>query len=224
MPLLYKPDNFAPVTKALPDGLIDIGGKLCVDLLLKAYTKGIFPWFIQDSLVYWFYPPMRGVLMPDSIIIHKSMRSYLNRANWSFKWDTQFDTVIKQCKAMHDEKTESWITEEFISGYNELHNLGYAHSLEVYEDDRLIGGLYGIGIGKCFSGESMFHRVPNASKYAFICLAQEMQRLNFHFIDCQILNSYTKSLGAIEIPNFEFAKLHKLALEEQSMIGKWTDL
>jgi len=222
LPILCKPNDFPPYEKIQDDGLIDIGGHFSNALLLKAYSLGIFPWFMHDGLIFWYCPLQRALLFPEEVVIQKSMRPIINLGKWQYKWDTCFRQTILLCRSVHENRSGSWINDEFIVGYCRLHEAGYAHSLEIYEGSRLIGGLYGVSLGNFFSGESMFNLVPNASKYAIIILAQEMKRLGYHFIDCQILNPFTQSMGAVNVECEIFLQMLKEAMKHATHIGSWT--
>lgn len=206
MPLYALDKNlwFPPLHEALPDGLLAIGGDLSAERLILAYRRGIFPWFDGD-LPLWWSPDPRFVLFPNEIKISKSMRSLLKRKAFAFTTNAAFEQVIKACK--ETERTDqhgTWITEEIVTAYIELHKRGIAHSAEVWQENRLVGGLYGIRMGKLFFGESMFSRVSNASKYAFITYVNFLKSDEVKLIDCQVYTEHLESLGARMIPRKEF--------------------
>ncbi len=190
---------------ANPEGLLAVGGDLSSERLLLAYQSGIFPWFNEDSLILWWSPDPRMVLLPNKIKISKSMRKVLDGKQFRLTKNTQFETVIDQC-ALSPRKDQhgTWITQSMKEAYKRLHELGIAKSYEVWEGNELVGGLYGIDLGHVFCGESMFSKVSNASKFAFIKLAQELERKNYKLIDCQVYTPHLESLGAEEMPREEF--------------------
>jgi len=192
------------------DGLLAVGGDLSAQRLLLAYKSGIFPWYNEDEPILWHSPNPRAILFFDDLKIQKSMRPYLNGARFTITCNTNFNEVIKHCKTTErGDENGTWITTDITKAYQNLHNLGYAHSIEVWENKALVGGLYGIGFGKYFCGESMFSLVSNASKFALIKLSQYLQRHGFTFIDCQIQNPHLKSLGCTEIELPKFLNLLK---------------
>ena len=202
---------FPDVNLADDEGLVAVGGDLSVERLLLAYRSGIFPWFIHDDLAYWFSPNPRMVLLPGDIKISASMKRILNQNRFQITFNKAFEAVINGCSntpRKHQEGT--WISEDFIDAYVKLHHKGYAHSVEVWQQDELVGGLYGVILGKAFFGESMFSAISNASKAAFIALADKIFSEGFHFLDCQIHNPHLESLGAKEVPrNVFLAMLQK---------------
>ena len=199
---------FPPVEQSNAEGLVAVGGDLSVERLLLAYQSGIFPWFNNDSLILWWSPMQRMVLFPDKIKISKSMRKVIKNEQFRLTRNICFETVIEQCSHIaRKEQQGTWITENMRDAYIELHKKGFAKSYEVWENDTLVGGLYGIDLGHVFCGESMFSTVSNASKFAFICLAQEMAEKNNTLIDCQLYTEHLESLGAEEIPREQFIRL-----------------
>ncbi len=203
--LLPKEPVFPPATEAEEDGLIAIGGDFSVDRLLNAYASGIFPWFVHDGEPYWFSPDPRLVLFPDKLKISKSLERTVRAETFEIKFDTDFEAVISQCariKRAHEPDT--WISEEFIEGYTNLHLKGFAHSVACYNKGNLVGGLYGISLGKAFFGESMFFTQPNASKVALYHLVQLLLKWDFQFIDCQVETNHFLRMGATLIPRSEY--------------------
>ncbi len=199
--------EFPPVEKANAEGLLAVGGDLSAERLLLAYQNGIFPWFNEDSLILWWSPDPRMVLFPDNIKISKSMKKLMMSNRFRLTKNTCFEAVLEACSTIKRKGQEgTWITEEMKKAYLRLHKKGYAKSYEVWEADKLVGGLYGVDMGHFFCGESMFSTISNASKFAFIKLAQECQDRRA-FIDCQLYTKHLESLGAIEIPRAEFIKL-----------------
>ncbi|MEJ8818871.1 leucyl/phenylalanyl-tRNA--protein transferase [Lacibacter sp. H407] len=211
MPLPFLSDAlwFPPVEKAAEDGLLAYGGDLRTERLLLAYRSGIFPWFNQDEPPLWWCPDPRCVIFPDELYISKSMQQLLKRKAYSVTINRNFAAVIQQCAATREEQEGTWITTDIEEAYTELHRLGYAVSIEAWQHDELVGGLYGIRIGNIFFGESMFSKVSNASKYAFITYVQQLKKEGIVLIDCQIHTAHLESLGARMIPREEFLKIVK---------------
>ncbi len=187
-----------------PNGLLAAGDTLSTDQLLAAYRKGIFPWFEEGQPVLWWSPSPRLVLRPDQLHISKSMKKVFRRGQYKVTTDTCFDAVIRACAAPRDEQDSTWITDDIVNAYNQLHDLGVAHSVEVWQGKSLVGGLYGIALGKVFFGESMFSLASNASKFGFITLVENLRQLNYQLIDCQVHTDHLASLGASEISRAEF--------------------
>lgn len=208
MPLYVLDNNhwFPPVSEALPDGLLAIGGDLSVKRLLLAYRKGIFPWFDGDVPMWWS-PDPRFVLFPAELKVSKSMKVLMKRQAFEFTINKAFPEVIRACKEKEREGQDgTWITDDVEAAYIQLHKQGYAHSAEVWLNDELAGGLYGVRLGNLFFGESMFSHVSNASKYAFITYVQELIKEGIQLIDCQVYTEHLESLGARMIEREEFMK------------------
>ncbi len=202
--------EFPEVENANAEGLLAVGGDLSIERLLLAYTNGIFPWFNDDSMILWWSPPQRMVLFPKNIKISKSMRKVIKSGQFRLTKNSCFESVIDQCSyIVRKEQQGTWITENMRRAYMALHKKGIAKSYEVWENDTLVGGLYGIDLGHVFCGESMFSTVSNASKFAFIQLAQELERKDYTMIDCQLYTEHLASLGAEEMPRKEFIKILK---------------
>lgn len=196
--------SFPPVSHADPDGLLAIGGDLSTERLLTAYKKGIFPWY-EGEYILWWCPDPRFILYPEELKISKSMQALLKKEKFQFTINKAFSEVIRNCKTIkrHDQDG-TWITDEIEKAYTRLHKLGYAHSAEVWDNEKLVGGLYGIRLGKVFFGESMFSNEDNASKYAFIKYTQQLIREGTELIDCQVYTKHLESLGAEMISRVEF--------------------
>lgn len=208
MYFLSKELYFPPPHHASPEGILAIGGDLSPERLLLAYSKGVFPWFEDDEPILWWCPPERMVLFFDELKVSKSMRNILNRQIFEVTWNTAFREVIAACRDIkRDGQQGTWITPEMTEAYCRLHELGYAKSIEVWQDGKLAGGLYGIDMGHVFCGESMFSHAPNASKVAFIALARHLQQQGYALLDCQVHNDHLESLGAREIAREEFLKI-----------------
>ncbi len=185
------------------DGLFAVGGDLCVDRLLLAYSYGIFPWysFRDRPEIMWYCPMQRFVIFPEEIHISHSMRSLMNKHQYTMSINEDFDGVIHNCSKLRYDEEGAWLGEDMIKAYTDLHKMGFAASVEVWdEEDNLVGGLYGVSLGDCFFGESMFSLVPSASKLALIYLAQFMQEHGGRLIDCQFETSHLKTMGGRYIP------------------------
>lgn len=205
MVLLGKELVFPPVEMASSEGILAFGGDLQPERLILAYQSGIFPWYNEGEPIIWYSPGMRMVLFPEELKISKSMRRFIAKNKYTLSWNKAFEQVIDQCqKSPRKEQLGTWITEEMKEAYIVLHKLGFAKSVEVWDEDELIGGLYGIDLGHIFCGESMFSKVSNTSKLAFIHLVQELQKKDYKLIDCQVYNEHLDSLGAREISRKEF--------------------
>lgn len=205
MQYLTKDLVFPPVTLANRDGILAIGGDLSVERLLLAYQSGIFPWFEQGDPIMWWSPNPRMVLFLDELLISKSMRNILNRNIFTVTFNQNFRDVISHCqKVKRDGQNGTWITNEMIEAYCKLNELGIAKSVEVWQNEQLVGGLYGIDLGTIFCGESMFSLVSNASKVAFIALVEQLKEKNYKLLDCQVYNPHLESLGCREIEREEF--------------------
>lgn len=208
---------------AEPGGLLAVGGDLSPERLVLAYRNGIFPWFEDEGSFFWYAPDPRFVLFPAELKVHKSMRSIFNRGKFRYTIDTCFEDVIRACALVaRNGQDGSWISESFIEGYTELHRQGLAHSVEVWQGNTLVGGLYGLALGRIFFGESMFSREPNASKAGFITLVQALQTLGFWLIDCQQQTAHLESLGARGISRELFLEYLSKNSYERTLIGKWT--
>jgi leucyl/phenylalanyl-tRNA---protein transferase len=192
-----------------PNGLLAIGGDLSPERLLQAYRQGIFPWYNDDQPILWWSPDPRAVLFPKDIKVNRSLQKTLRNKQFKVTIDTAFSQVIRACSLPRPQQSETWINDEMMVAYNRLHQLGYAHSYEVWFEEQLVGGLYGVILGKVFFGESMFSTMPDASKVALVNLARECEARDFDFIDCQLPNPFLLRMGAVLIPRAEF--LERLA-------------
>lgn len=213
IPLLQHDISFPPVTQALrsPNGLLAAGGDLSAKRLLEAYRHGIFPWFSEGEPILWWSPDPRMVLFPGEFNLSHSLRKTLRNGRYEVRTDYAFEQVMRACAAPREGANGTWIHEEMIAAYCELHRMGYAHSVETWMDGELVGGLYGMALGRMFYGESMFSRKSDASKIALAHLTAQLERWNFGMIDCQMNTPHLASLGAREIPRKEFiARLQDL--------------
>lgn len=215
---------FPPVEEAEDWGGLALGGDLSPERLLLAYCSGIFPWYEEGQPIIWHAPDPRFVLFLDKLKVSKSMRPILNHKKFDITYDTDFRSVIRQCQqAIRRGQRGTWITEEMLEAYCDLHQLGFAHSVEVRQEGQLVGGLYGISLGNIFFGESMFSKVSNASKAGFITLVRDLQKQTFALIDCQVHTQHLESMGAEEIPRKKYIGLLEKGLEADTLRGKWTD-
>ncbi|MEO1259178.1 MAG: leucyl/phenylalanyl-tRNA--protein transferase [Bacteroidota bacterium] len=211
---------------ASDEGVLAVGGDLSPERLLLAYQHGIFPWFTEKEPILWWSPDPRFVLFPEDLKVSKSMRPYFNQQKFQITYDQAFEQVMRCCQKPRPGQWggDTWITEDMVVAYVRLHQLGYAHSVEVWEDDDLMGGLYGVSLGKCFFGESMFTKSSNASKFGFITLVKRLEAEGFNVIDCQQQTRHLASLGAKAISRHEFTQLLELNQQEESLVGNWGEL
>ena len=196
---------FPPVDEANHDGLLAIGGDLSAERLELAYRSGIFPWYSQGDPIIWYSPDPRMVLFPKKLKVSKSMKQLIRKGEFVITFNTDFKKVIANCKTItRPGQPGTWITDEMQQAYIKLHELGFAKSVEVWKDNELVGGLYGIDLGHVFCGESMFSKISNTSKLAFIFLVEKLQKEKYAMLDCQMYNEHLASLGAEEISREEF--------------------
>jgi len=208
-------EAFPPLSRADKHGLLAIGGDLEVDSLLLAYSSGIFPWPFEDDTLAWFAPPKRAVLFADKLHIAQSLKKELKRDRFEFTTNTAFEEVMRACSELKNRGMQqgTWITEDMISAYCEMHRCGFAHSFEAKLNGKLVGGLYGVKIDKYFSAESMYYRVPNASKIVLVKTVEFMKAQGTEWIDCQVVTPATKSFGVQEVTRAEFMKMLAKALK-----------
>ncbi len=205
---LSKKLEFPPVDTASEDGLLAVGGDLSPERLLLAYKNGIFPWFNDDSLILWWAPDPRMILYPDKVKVSKSMRKVIRDGTFTLTKNTCFEQVMDYCAQIERKGQDgTWITPEMKTAYMNLYKKGHAKSFEVWEDGELVGGLYGVDLGHVFCGESMFSLRPNASKYAFIQMAQEFGEKGYKIIDCQVHTNHLESMGAESVPRKDFLEI-----------------
>ncbi|MFP4472048.1 MAG: leucyl/phenylalanyl-tRNA--protein transferase [Bacteroidales bacterium] len=207
---------------ATDDGLLAIGGDLSQERLLLAYANGIFPWYSEDSPILWWSPNPRMVLFPDDLKISRSLKQSLRNQKFTVRFDSNFEAVIRNCAEIpRKEQDDTWITNEMIEAYIHLHHSGFAHSVETFMNGRLVGGLYGISLGRIFYGESMFHLERDASKVALVHLVSRLREWNFLAIDAQQDTAHMRSLGARTIPVKDFLGLIEKSLKFPTIKGKW---
>jgi leucyl/phenylalanyl-tRNA--protein transferase len=222
---IYQLDDlyaFPDPTEADDEGLLAIGGDLTTERLLLAYSKGIFPWFSDDHPILWWSPNPRLVIEPAKIHISKSLKRTLKNHKFTVKFDERFHEVIKSCANTNRPGQDgTWITTEMAKAYIALYELGYAHSVETYYKEQLVGGLYGVSLGNAFFGESMYSLKSDASKVALVSLSLQLQRWNFSLIDCQLTTTHLLSMGAFEIKRDEFLQRVESAMSHQTLKGKW---
>lgn len=217
--------NFPDPREADSEGIVAVGGDLSVSTLLTAYQQGIFPWYNDHQPILWWCPDPRFVLYPDDLKVSKSMRPLFNQKRYSVTFDTAFSSIMSACGAIRrkGQPYGSWITDDMIDGYINLHDAGYAHSVEVWDEKTLVGGLYGVALGKMFFGESMFTLRPNASKMGFITLVQALKKRGYQLIDCQQETGHLTSLGAQSIRRAEFLDQLKVFVHQPTDRGPWTE-
>jgi leucyl/phenylalanyl-tRNA--protein transferase len=216
-------DVFPPPERATPEGVLAIGGKPEPDLLLAAYSRGIFPWPHQGLPLLWFCPDPRFVLVPTAAHLSRSLRKVMRRGDFEVRADTAFPEVMRACaRKRRSGQRGTWITRDMIRGYTALHERGFAHSIEALRDGRLVGGLYGLSLGAVFFGESMFADVPDASKVAFATLLGNLIRWGFPLVDCQSYTEHLASFGAEEWPRERFlAALDEVLQAAPTRMGPW---
>lgn len=214
---------FPPLHTALvqPNGLLAAGGDLSPQRLIQAYRLGIFPWFNEGESILWWSPDPRMVLFPDELRISRSLKKALKKGNYEIRVDSAFHRVIQACAAPRKGHAGTWIHDEMIAAYGTLHEMGVAHSVETWIEGELVGGLYGIAQGRVFFGESMFSRVSDASKIAFVHLVKRLDRWGFGLIDCQMKTALLASFGAREIPREEFSQTLEELVNYPQPGGKW---
>ena len=202
-------DSFPPPAEALsePNGLLAAGGDLTPERLLAAYRQGIFPWYQEGQPILWWSPDPRAVLWRTDLKISRSLRRSLTKRGFEFRVDSAFETVVAACAEPRRYGGGTWITTDMAAAYGRLHRLGWAHSFETWAEGQLVGGLYGVGLGRVFFGESMFTRATDASKVALVQAVEHLHARGIDVIDCQVISAHTRSLGAVEIPRVEFLQL-----------------
>ena len=224
VPWLRGGDPFPPIEKALesPNGLLCAGGDLSPARLLDAYAHGIFPWFSEGDPILWWSPDPRMVLYPGELRISRSLRKTVAHGEYETRVDTAFQRVIAECAAPREGQSGTWILPEMIAAYTALHAMGFVHSVESWRDGELVGGLYGMALGKAFFGESMFSRAPDASKVALVKLVERLSADGFRLVDCQQATAHLASLGARQIPRRQFAKQVRESIQYPLSGARWS--
>jgi len=204
------------------NGLLAVGGDLSKPRLLLAYSKGIFPWYSEGDPILWWSPDPRMILVPAKFKCSRSLKQKIKKGSYQVTMDSAFESVIMHCASVHNKSDgATWITDEMMEAYIQLHRSGVAHSVETWFDDKLVGGLYGVSLGSAFFGESMFAEKSDASKVAFVLLIQQLQKWKFTLIDCQITTAHLKTFGAHEVSRHKFMTLLESALTVGTKKGKW---
>jgi leucyl/phenylalanyl-tRNA---protein transferase len=224
IPWLDQRDPFPPVEHALrdPNGLLAAGGDLSPERLIDAYRLGIFPWFGDDDPLLWWSPDPRMVLFVEELHVSRSLRRVLKSGRFTVTLDRAFREVMLGCAAPRPDADGTWITADMLQAYGELAARGHAHSVETWAGDRLVGGLYGVALGRMFYGESMFSRQSDASKVAFVVLVRQLQRWGFTMLDCQMPTAHLASLGAREVPRAEFLARMRELLRQPAVLRPWS--
>ena len=225
MPIFQLSDEliFPPPDLADKSGILAVGGDLGEERLLLAYSMGIFPWYSEGDPILWWSPDPRLVLLPRNLKISRSLKQIIRKGVFRVTMDTAFEAVIKECASVHNKNHgDTWITGDMIDAYIQLHESGYAHSVETWSGDELAGGLYGVSLGSAFFGESMYTKKSNASKVAFALLIKKLIEWNFEIIDCQVATPHLKRMGAHDMPRSEFMPLLQSSLDAPTRRGTWT--
>ncbi len=217
-------DRFRPASEALsePNGLLAAGGDLSPERLLAAYRRGIFPWYEEGQPILWWSPDPRAVLKPDGIKVSRSLRRSINKGGFEVRIDHAFASVVAACAEPRRYTDATWITREMADAYTRLHRRGWAHSFETWREGELVGGLYGVAIGRVFFGESMFARATDASKVALVRLAEHLRARAFELIDCQVASAHVASLGATTVPRASFLALLDEHCEPPGAPERWS--
>lgn len=220
--ILVDPDQpFPAVELADPTGLVAVGGDLSPERLLSAYSAGIFPWYNPGETIHWYCPHPRSVLVPTDLRVTRSYRRSVAHADYTVTMDRAFAEVMAQCAAPRADDDGTWIGPDMMAAYLRLHHLGHAHSVEVWRDGDLLGGLYGVARGRSFAGESMFSRARDTSKIALYWLCAQLAAWDFPLIDCQMTTGHLTSLGAIELSRADYLHVHSRAVARPGLIGAW---
>lgn len=223
VPWLRGNAPFPPLTKALrsPNGLLCAGGDLSATRIVEAYSQGIFPWFSEGDPILWWSPDPRMVLFPEELKVSRSLRKTVAKGPYEVRVDTAFRAVMEACAAPREGQGGTWIVPEMVDAYTALHGMGFAHSYESWREGELVGGLYGMALGKVFFGESMFARAPDASKVALVHLVERLRAADYRVIDCQQATAHLASLGAREIPRAAFAQLLRESIQYPPCGESW---
>ncbi|GAA0703843.1 leucyl/phenylalanyl-tRNA--protein transferase [Dokdonella soli] len=220
---LARPDAFPPVETALdePDGLLAAGGDLSSARLLAAYRRGIFPWYSGDQPILWWSPAMRTVFDTANIHVPHRLARWLRGCDWEIRADSAFAEVMRACAAPRARERGTWITDDMLAAYQRLHTLGHAHSVEAWDGERLVGGIYGVAIGRMFYGESMFSAATNGSKVALLALCHALHEWDFPLLDAQVASDHLLTLGALEMPRAAFCREVSRLTAEPGIVGSW---
>ncbi len=226
MPIFRLVDEiiFPPVHLTSGNGILAIGGDLSPDRLIEAYRHGIFPWYSEGDPIIWWSPDPRFILFLEELGVSRSMMKVLRRGTFQITYDHKFREVVLSCQKLRRKQNGTWITDDMLEAYCKLHELGIAHSAEAWHGGKLVGGIYGVSLGRCFFGESMFSLMSNASKAALINLVHKLRELKFEFLDCQVYTAHLESLGARFISRDEFTGLIKLGLQHETLRGNWDSM
>ena len=220
--VLSKEIRFPPPHLATPEGLLAVGGDLSEERLILAYRMGIFPWYSEGEPLLWWSPDPRLVLLPSKFHLSRSLKRVIQKGCFQVTFDTAFKEVVYGCAASRRNSSGTWIVPEMVKAYQKLNDMGIAHSVESWQNGRLEGGLYGVSLGGCFFGESMFSRISNASKVALWTLVDFLKNRRFDLVDCQVTSDHLLSLGAEEMPRSRFLENLKQSLEKPTLTGKWS--
>jgi leucyl/phenylalanyl-tRNA--protein transferase len=224
MPVFRLDDRlvFPPVHLA-EDGLLALGGDLRPERLLLGYTQGIFPWYAENLPILWHSPDPRMVMTTRDLVVQKSLRKMIRRAPYELRMDTAFLKVLEGCASVpRPGQTGTWLIPDMVDAYVKLHELGFAHSIEAWEDGKLVGGLYGVSLGAAFFGESMFARAPDASKVAYVACVRQLDAWQIGLIDCQVHTDHLERFGAYEVSRIAYLEMLRVALDEPTKRGKWS--
>lgn len=214
---------FPPIARALrsPNGLLCAGASLTPERIVEAYSRGIFPWFSEGDPILWWSPDPRMVLFPEELKVSRSLRKTVARGTYETRFDTAFRAVMQECAAPREGQGGTWISPGMVEAYTELHDRGFAHSVESWQDGALVGGLYGVSLGRVFFGESMFARTPDASKVALVRLVERLRAADYRVIDCQQATRHLASLGAREVPRAAFAQVLRESIQYPPSGERW---
>jgi leucyl/phenylalanyl-tRNA--protein transferase len=223
MPIFRLVDEviFPPIDLTSGNGILAVGGDLLPQRLIAAYSEGIFPWYSEGEPIIWWSPDPRFILFLNELRVSRSMMKVLRRGTFRITYDQKFREVVLSCQGLRRKQKGTWITDDMLEAYCKLHELGIAHSAEAWHEGQLVGGIYGVSLGRCFFGESMFSIMSNASKAALINLVHKLEELKFAFLDCQVYTAHMESLGARFISRGKFMGLLKSGLEHETMQGNW---
>ena len=224
MPVFRLDDRlvFPPVHLA-EDGLLALGGDLRPERLLLGYTQGIFPWYAENLPILWHSPDPRMVMMTSDLVVQKSLRKAIKKRPYRITMDTAFGRVLEGCASVpRPGQTGTWLIPEMVDAYTKLHDLGFAHSIEAWQDSELVGGLYGVSLGGAFFGESMFAHAPDSSKIAFVHTVRQLDAWGITLIDCQVHTEHLERFGAYEVSRMQYLDMLRTALDHPTKRGKWT--